>query len=407
MRHEISPRRIQARDNRGNPKSGVYYRETPKGRRYEISFTDSDGRRRWKTIDGGLREAEAAREELRRKRRRGERIAPSRVPTFREFAATWLDSQSQLRPRTIEKYDGAIRLHLTPRLGNVKVSEIREDDLVALIAAMRAEGKAGWTIQGALVPLGRILNAAVRRGLLASNPLHRLEREERPRVGGRERRILERDEIAKLLDAATPKYRPLLATAVFAGLRLSELLGLVWADVDFDARLLRVRRQLGPGGTRVEPKTERAKREVVLMPALVQVLREHRLASRFKGDDDFVFVSEAGTALTPRNVTRRGFEPAAERAGINVPEREPRSKGQRRSTTNPDGRPRATLHDLRRTFGSLLIEQGEDVVYVSRQMGHANTSITLNVYADLFDRRRHAEEARNRMEAAFGSILAR
>jgi integrase len=94
-----------------------------------------------------------------------------------------------------------------------------------------------------------------------------------------------------LLDNAG-SYRTLIAAAIFLGLRLSELLGLVWADVDFEAGLVRVRKQLGRDGRRVAPKTPLAVREVVLMPALAKLSREHREQAFGRGHasaDDFVF----------------------------------------------------------------------------------------------------------------------
>ncbi len=130
-------------------------------------------------VGGNLRAAEAAREELRTRVRRGERVAPSRQ-TFEEVATAWLAAQSQLRPRTIEKYEGSLRLHLLPRLGRLRIAEINEDDVVRVVSEMQAAGKAGWTIRGALVPLGRIFGHAARRGLIGSNPLLRLEKSERP-----------------------------------------------------------------------------------------------------------------------------------------------------------------------------------------------------------------------------------
>ena len=162
-----------------------------------------------------------------------------------------------LRPRTLEKYEGAIRVHITPLLGRVRLSELTEEHIVELVSEMQRAGYAPWTIRGVLTPLGRILGHAARRGVIASNPMLRLERGERPAVGRREQRVLTREEIGQLLAAARGVFRPLLATAVFTGLRLGELLGLVWANVDFDAGFIRVRRQLDRDGSRVEPKTPR------------------------------------------------------------------------------------------------------------------------------------------------------
>src|SRR5947208_1618190 len=111
-RNTADARRHSVRGHRA-----IYYREDRAGRRrYEISYTDTTGRRRWKVIGGSLKEAVAALEDVRSRMRRGERVAPSRV-TLKEYADSWLAQQTQLRPRTIEKYAGAIELHIGPLLG--------------------------------------------------------------------------------------------------------------------------------------------------------------------------------------------------------------------------------------------------------------------------------------------------
>src|SRR5262249_12941174 len=112
-----------------------------------------------------------------------------------------------------------------------------------------------YTIRGVLTLLTGMLNTAVMRGHIAQSPMLRLERSERPVVEDREMRILEKTEIDALLAAAKEEHLPLLSTAIFTGVRLSELLGLVWADVDLDAGVIRVRQQLGREGQRVAPKT--------------------------------------------------------------------------------------------------------------------------------------------------------
>jgi integrase len=199
-------------------------------------------------------------------------------------------------------------------------------------------------------------------------------------------RILDREEIGKVLEAAGLIYRPILATAIFTGLRQGELLGLTWADVDFDAGLVRVRKQLGRDGVRVEPKTAQAVRDVVMMPALGRLLRAHKLASPYSGAADPVFASSAGTPHHYRNIGRRGLEKAVERAAIPAP--------------NP------RFHDLRHTAASLLVAEGLNVVFVSRQLGHASPDITLRVYAHLFDRAEHGKRASDALEAGFGHLLA-
>src|SRR5205085_11916728 len=110
-------------------------------------------------------------------------------------------------------------------------------------------------------------------------------------------RILRSEEIDALLRAATPSYRPVLATAIFTGLRQGELLGLKWGDIDFDGRVVHVRRQLDRKGGYAEPKTPRALRTVVLMPSLASLLQEHRSASAHSGVADPVFATTTGRPL--------------------------------------------------------------------------------------------------------------
>lgn len=121
------------------------------------------------------------------------------------------------------------------------------------------------------------------------------------------------------------------------------------------------------------------KREVVLASALGKSLRERRLASPHKRPTDFVFATPDGRGLDYREVGK-GFRKAVNDAGLQAPGK-------------------LTLHSLRHGFASLLIANGLNVVFVSRQLGHANPSITLEVYAHLFQRADHAATARGALEA--------
>jgi integrase len=303
-------------------------------------------------------------------------------------AEEWLSAQTHLRPRVHDLYRTALRRHLGPRIGHIPITDLNEDMIASVIEDLQASGLSGWTIRNALVPLGRILAHATRHGMIADNPLRRLERWERPRVVRREMRILAPDEIDALLAAARPTYRTLLATAIFTGLRQGELLGLQWADLDLDAGLLHVRRQLDRDGVYTEPKTPRALRTVVLMPALVELLHELKRNSPYAGSTDPVFATRTGRPMHYRNVSRRGLAAAVEKAGLNGP-----------------GEPRLRFHDLRHTNAAVLIGHGLNVVFVSRQLGHATAGFTLSVYGGLFDRQEHARRAKDALESAFGEMI--
>jgi integrase len=148
-----------------------------------------------------------------------------------------------------------------------------------------------------------------------------------------------------------------------------------------------VRKQLDRSGQRVEPKTPQAARNVVLMPALARVLKEHRLRSLFSADGDLVFPSSVGAGLD-HSVPRRALGRAMKAAGL-----------------DGSDRPKLRWHDLRHSFASLLISQGGNVVFVSRQLGHASASLTLDVYGHQFDAAEHAERASAGLERSFGSLL--
>jgi integrase len=380
---------MQGHRNTGRVKTrvpGIYYRETESGdRRYSFTYRDSGGRQHWRTVNGGLEEAKSAQAEMVVRKGTGERIEPTRL-TFEQAASRWLDSKLRLREKTRTGYEGALRNHLLPALGRKPIHAITEDDIARLIRQLEAKGMKPWSIRGqALTPLSGIFKHAVRRGWRSDNPVRNLEADEKPAIESRPKRILEEGEIRRLIEKTPTKYEAVIRTAVFTGLRLGELLGLKWSDVDFTAGVIRVRRQLTQQGELGDPKTSSGKRDVVMFPDLGRSLRKHRLASPFSAEDDFVFATREGTPHLQGNVTKRGLDKAAMAAELTRP-----------------GEPKLRMHDLRHCFASMLIREGADVVFVARQLGHANPAITLRVYAHLFDSEAQAKRMRDSLEARFG-----
>jgi integrase len=305
-------------------------------------------------------------------------VAPSDA-TFDQAADEWqtTPAYTSLGERTRERYDGNLRTHLRPRFGDRKLQEIDGDDVAELLTALDKADKAGWTQRNVLTTLSALYRwASGRRKLAAFNPVRQLERHERPKVRKQKGRTLQPREITALIDSATTdRYRVLIATAIFTGLRLQELLALRWQDVDFDAGEVRVRHQLTRKRAELfEVKSDAGVREVTLRPQLAQVLRHHKAASAHSLPGSFVFAAIAGGPLGWRNVERRAMD-AAYAAAL-------------KAKRIPVGRPKPVMHDARHTFGSMLIREGADVYSVSRQMGHANVSTTLNVYTGEYDRAR-------------------
>ncbi len=178
-------------------------------------------------------------------------------------------------------------------------------------------------------------------------------------------------------------------------MRIQEVLGLTWSEIDFRDRVIRVRAQLSRGTKgdpprRVDLRSKAGRRDIALAGELEPYLREHvratELASGLPRADAYVFVTASESPLNRNNVANRGLDKAADAAGL-----------------NREGVPKLGFHDLRHTFASHLIRAGVDRVRASRQLGHARPSITLDIYAHEFDHARGLDDVRDSIDAAFGA----
>jgi integrase len=376
---------------------GIYLQ--PNGK-YAVCFM-AGGRPRFRTVGYDIEEARAERSLFIESTRAGMPLASPEL-RFARVAAWWIEryerrvEAGERRERSLESNRYHLERHLQPTFGPRLVRTLGVEDVADLMTRLRATGKSEKTIAGALATLQSIVRFALRNGWIAHNPVERLESGERPHPVPRRQRVLGRDEIVRLLIACAPRYRTLVATAIYTGLRISELLGLQWSDLDLDrgelhvkAQLSRARRGIPP--RRVSLKTAAANRDVPLAPQLVARLRDHRRELPPVGEVAWVFHTGAGTPFGHRNVETRALNNAAELAGLD------------------DGSwPRLRFHDLRHTFAShLILDLRLDVAQVSRILGHAQVSTTLNVYTHLFDEVRHSHEVRRLLAgSAFAGLLS-
>ena len=283
-----------------------------------------------------------------------------------------------------------------PDIGGLNIAGITRERLAECLTWLRKQRKPSGaaprfserTIKHTLTPVGQVFDYAIRQGMAFRNPVRELDRDERPKPDDEtEKRILSEEEIPRLIAAASPTYRPLIQAALFTGGRKMELLGLTWADVEFNAQKIRVRQQLSrkPGAGRKALKTKaKGQHDVHIPPFLVQMLREHKAGSPFSKDSDYVFTTGSGKPFGWSNVDRQGLRKACERAKLREPY--------------------PTFHQLRHTFVSILIAQGRPVPYVANQIGDS-VETTLRTYAHLFGEAAHADESRAAMEAAFGNSV--
>jgi integrase len=343
---------------------GIYHRPRPDGKvapPYELAYLDSSGKRRWQVVHGSLEDAEAKRAELRLRRRRGERIEPNRQ-TFDQYATEWLDRQ-QARPRTLELYSWALRVHLIPYFGRRRLAQIGPEQIAGFVAAKKREGLRGWTVTSALRPLSIMLAQAARRGQIPVNPFTQLERGERPKHDDqRPRRILTLEEMEALLaHTEEPQLRLLYELLLTSGLRIGEALGLTVQDLDFAGALIQVECQLGRDGHRTRLKTPESRRAIDIPPGLMRRLRAQLMQRGALADPEaLLFASKSGSGLE-RKVVRAGLTRAAKAARLPSPA--------------------PTLHDLRHSHASMLIAMDISVVDVQHRLGHRKPDTTLRVYA--------------------------
>jgi integrase len=382
-----------------------------RGKKWCVYFR-VNGKQVWKTF-ATRDEAELYLAQSKIKIKQGAFRQPTKI-RFEDFAREWLRDYAtgNVRERTFETYEAALRNHLIPHFGDLLLTQITRKLIDAFVADWSAGGlyyqerlrlareleerqareerrdprpvrlgRAAGTISNALTPLREMLGHAVEWEYIAANPASGVRR---PRVEHREIQILDGEQIRTLLDGVgadgepfvRKEWRAFLLCAATTGMRLGELLALRWGDVDWQNRRVWVRRSITRNGTVQEPKTRDSVRAIAITPTLLAALRQHRMASSFKTEDALIFCTEKGTPLSGVNVVRRVFKPALRRAKL----------------------PAVRFHDLRHSFASLLISQGEHPKLISEQLGHASVKITMDRYGHLMDQ--SYGNASDRLDAA-------
>jgi integrase len=363
-----------------------------------VDYIDQNGKRHLKTFDK-KKQADAFATTAKVQVRHGIHTADSESVTVAAAGRLWLAAaeKSELERTTIDQYRQHLDLHIAPYLGRVKLSQLTapmvrefEDKLNHGIPAPGSEDNAPRSpvmvrkIRGSL---GSILADAQERGLVARNVVRELRSSRRQ---GKERRAERRhkgklkvgvdiptpDEIKCILNAASGQLRPLLMTAIFTGLRASELRGLRWDDVDLRRGELHVRQRADRYGVIGKPKSESAERTIPLGPLVRTALREWKLACP-KGEAGLVFPNGVGRIESHANIINRVLIPLLRAAGVTDDRGEAKYTG---------------LHALRHFYASWCINRRADgglelpAKVVQERLGHASIVMTLDRYGHLFPR---------------------
>jgi integrase len=345
--------------------------------------------------------------------REGTHTADSASISIAEAGRQWLVSceQAGLERSTLAQYRQHLDLHIVPHLGALKLSQLSaplvrqfEDDLRS---GKPPSGSASAVVRSSalakkvLVSLGSLVADAQERGRVSRNVVREVRSKRKrgkERLAGRRHKgklkvgidIPMPVEIKALVASLRGRMRPILITAIFTGLRASELRGLRWLDVDFASQELHVRQRADRYKEIGKPKSEASERSVPMPPIVANTLREWKLACP-KGELELVFPTARGRVEDHKNIVRYGLIPAQLTAGVAVP----LIDAEGRRAVDADGRPvmRAKytgLHALRHFYASWCINRRADgglelpPKVVQERLGHSSIVMTMDVYGHLF-----------------------
>ena len=247
-------------------------------------------------------------------------------------------------------------------LGSRRIRDLEPTDVRAWVTDLMDAGYAPTTIKTALQLLGAALDTAVHDGIIPRSPVQGVKT---PPYRPTEMRFLSHTEIIELGSTVRPRYRALILSAAYTGLRFGELAALRLNKMNLLKRSMTVSATASTVRGRIifgPPKTPASRRQVSLPSQLVDVLTTH-LREHGPGDDGLVFSAPGGGVLRRANFGRRDWHPAVD-ASV--------------------GRP-CRFHDLRHSHAALMIAEGVHPKVLQERLGHTSITTTLDTYGHLFD----------------------
>src|SRR5262245_49529168 len=326
-------------------------------------------RRRWHSFRGTKRQAQIECAGLITEIETGAAVDPTRITLSQfldRFERDWISIH--VTPASAQRYKLSLA-YARQHLGDRRLQTLRPADLAAFYASL-AQSLAPRTVRHAHLVLHRAFEQAKLLGLLRDNPA---DLAKPPPIPETEISILQPDQARELLERLRGHELYMLAAlALASGARRNELLGLRWSDLDLNTGRMRIEQALeqASGAVQVKsPKTRAGRRTLTLQLAMVAELRAYWAAQQ-----------EQRMALGMGRSPADGFVLAAIDGGPQRPDPISKRWGE---TMDKIGMPQITLHALRHTHASMLIAAGMDILTVSRRLGHASPTITLNTYGHM------------------------
>ena len=289
----------------------------------------------------------------------GSYVEPTKI-TLSEFAYSWLmNAKPNLAPSTWAQYDLMLRRHICPRIGNAKVTELHPIAVQDMLTALH-DTLAPKSVHHAFTVLRRLLNQAVRYGLLRESPMKKVDA---PKVPKREMATWTPEQAAQFLESVRgDRLYAVYYLALATGMRRGEILGLKWSDIDFGRMRINVQRAwVKKDGVHElrEPKGG-WQRAVAMSSATAEVLVAHKAWQDIEGAPNplgMVFVSKKGNPVHTSSLNK-----------------------QQKLRVKAASLPRIRFHDMRHTHVTFLFDSGYSHKVVQERIGHRHASTTLDIY---------------------------
>jgi len=370
----------------------------PRGpRRWQIVYDlppGPDGKRRQKyeTLEGPKKDAQVRLREILADLDRGVYAKPGKL-TVGQLLDDHLEAlKPAVRISTARQYEVYARLHLKPAVGHIEAKKLTALQIEACYRALR-----GRLSEASLLNVHQFLNGALERGvkhrILSMNPCQTITP---PRPVRQEAQALDAQQCGELLRSVEgTRYHAPILVALATGVRIGELLGLLWSDVDLDHGLLTVRRtaQRTPAGVVLldQPKTKSSRRTITLPSVAVECLKRHRVDQLNEKmrlrlvwrepAGDLVFPTELGGPWAPDNLSK-AFKVRVLKLGFSD---------------------RISFHSLRHSHATALLMANIPARIAAGRLGHSSTRVTQDTYQHLFSDAQD-EAARRIDEAMRGAI---
>lgn len=334
---------------------------------------DANGKKSYfnKVIDGNKSEAQKYLTAKHREKDLGVFIESSRQ-TLNDHLDNWLKIiKTRITEQTYNSYEMLLRIHIRPKIGHMKLTDVKIHDAQTVFADMEAEGLSARTVRYAHAVLSMAFGKAVELDYVVKNPCDFVEL---PKQVKEETKAMSPEQTSKFLSCAADDKQGLpLEFALITGMRPEEYLALKWSDLDLVRGVAVVQRALvwrkGGGYKFGEPKTKKSRRSIPLPAGLVAKLKAHRrlqLERKLQlgqaySNLDLIFATELGTPIHYRNLTQRHYRKILKKAEL-------ASEG-------------LVLYSLRHTCATLLLTSGENPKVVSERLGHSSVKVTLDTYS--------------------------